>query len=109
MYISRRAIVDISCIDMLVKNIRIKYLDIEFKTKCVLTSSKQGKALQELLRILRLLGVPFELYSCLLGVRARTSASKSKPLQRNYLIQELQMIVYTVSVAKNNNASLQSN
>ena len=29
-YISKRDIVDISCIDMLVKNIRIKYLAIDF-------------------------------------------------------------------------------
>ena len=30
-YISKRAIVDISCIDILVKNVRMKYCDIDFR------------------------------------------------------------------------------
>ena len=36
-YISKRAIVDISCIDLLVKNIRIKYYDVDFRRKQIHT------------------------------------------------------------------------
>jgi len=49
------------------------------------------------------------LCSCLLGVRARTVASKNKPLLRISLNHELQMIVAASCGTKNNNASLQSN
>jgi len=53
--------------------------------------------------------VASDVRSCLLGVRVRTTKQSRTTLRSNSLNVYRQMIVYTVSVAKNNNASLQSN
>ena len=68
-YISKRVIVDISCIVLLVKHIRIKYLAIDFKQNERWNTTNKRTSLRLL--------VVFHL-SCLLGARARTSKQEDE-------------------------------
>ena len=91
---------------MLVKNIRVKHLDIDFRKKRACTLA-QARVLIPLLStsLLSVCGISF----LLLAWCARPHIRKQeKTATKNYCNAMASMIVYTVSVAKNNNASLQN-
>jgi len=89
-----------SCIGLLVNNMRIKYIDIDF--------GQRKKNIQQPVVYLLSVGCSSFLCSCLLGARARTIASKSKE-KKNNIESISEMIVAASCGTKNNNASLQSN